>query len=366
MNTEFTHNINIRSISKLPSPGQMKANLPLTEKSWDTVSEGREVIRRIIAGDDKRMLVIVGPCSIHDTREAVRYAEKLAKFKTFLQENNSQMPLFLAMRVNCDKPRSRAQTNGKASWQGLFNDPKMDGSYDMERGFNLARNMMLQITSLGIPIATEMLEAANYQVIDDCISYVWLGARDSGSQDKKKIASGASTPVGFKNGLSGSVDSAIHAIEFARHPHVFAAPDDDGVMCRFATNGNSHGHLIHRGFEDKLNYDSESIRTSSRKLKELGLPERILVDMSHGNSRKDHIKQRGVAESVLEQIEKGERAILGVMYESYLKDGKQEIPTNLHRLRKGVSVTDACDGWERTEETLKILARRFSKHLSKR
>lgn len=356
MKNNITHNTNIASISPLPSASDLKHEFPLTDKAWDTVNLGRTVIPKILRAEDKRLLVIVGPCSAHNIDDISAYARKLQLLAEELKDK-----LFFVMRLVCGKPRSRATSQGRTAWQGLMNDPKLDESHDIELGFKLARRMMLDVTSLGIPIATEMLDPVEYQVTDDLLSLVWLGARDSNSQDKKKVASGVSTAVGFKHSTSGGVDTAVYAIEFATHHHVFPAPDDNGRMCKFRTKGNEHGFLIHRGFDDKTNYDGESINESSRKLRELGLIHRIVVDASHGNSRKRHVNQREVIMNVVNQIRKGNLNIAGVMYESFEEDGNQPIPTDLRTLRPGCSITDECDGWERTETTLRMLATEYVK-----
>ncbi|PIQ91475.1 MAG: 3-deoxy-7-phosphoheptulonate synthase [Parcubacteria group bacterium CG11_big_fil_rev_8_21_14_0_20_39_22] len=352
---EETHNTNINSISPLPSPESLKKGIPLSEISWKTVDQGRKVIPQILSGKDRRLLAIVGPCSIHNIDESKRYAKKLSLLSDELKD-----VLYIVMRVNCDKPRSRAKTNGRASWQGLFNDPKMNGSYDMELGFRLARELILYVNEMGLPVATEMLEKINYQMIDDLLSYVWIGARNTNSQEQKKVASGASTVVGFKNPTDGLIDVAAHAIEFAKHCHVFAAPTDNGVTSRFSTKGNAYGHLILRGSDNGPNCDKGNIRSAVKKLSELGLISRVIVDCSHGNSHKNHEKQREVIGSLLPQIKEG-GDIAGIMYESFLEDGKQNIPVDLSKLRPGVSVTDGCDGWKRTEKTLREFAEELRK-----
>lgn len=337
-----THNWHISSISPLPTPDTLKSEFPLSESAWDAIYEARIGITKILAGEDNRSLAIVGPCSVHDTTEAFEYAKRLASLAQELKNT-----MLISMRVCCDKPRT------KKSWTGFFDDPRMDGSCDIAYGWREGRKLMVKIAELGLPIAVEFLDEDNFQGIDDLVSYVWVGARSVQSQRLRKVASGISTAVGFKNHNLGNEDAALDAIEFARHSNVFVASNNLGIRSRFSTTGNQWGHLIHRGSEKCTNFDSENIAKSVHGLKKRGLISRVVVDASHANSCKDHKKQAGVIDDIIGQIASGSPNIAGFMYESYLEEGNQPIPLDLSDLKPNISVTDGCDGWETTERVLR-------------
>jgi 3-deoxy-7-phosphoheptulonate synthase len=337
-----THNWHIGSIAPLPTPDTLKAEHPLSEEAWEAIYGARIGITKILSGEDQRLLAVVGPCSIHSTTEALEYAKRLASLAKELKDT-----LLIAMRVCCDKPRT------KKSWTGFFDDPRMDGSCDIAYGWREGRKLMVEITELGLPIAVEFLDEDNFQGIDDLVSYVWIGARSVQSQRLRKVASGISTAIGFKNHNLGSADAAFDAIEFARHSNVFVASNNSGVRSRFSTTGNPWGHLIHRGTEKGPNFDAASIELSAKELKKRGLIDRVVIDASHANSGKDHKKQAGVISEVVRQVTSGSRNVAGFMYESYLEGGQQPIPLDLSDLKPNISVTDGCDGWERTEQVLR-------------
>lgn len=347
---EVTHNIRVESIAPLPSPADLKKEFPLTSSAWETVREGRETMIRVLAGQDTRLVVVVGPCSVHNPREVLEYATLLAAFSKLLKDR-----IYIMIRLCCDKPRTRK------AWPGFFTDPRLDGSCDMASGWREARQLMLAVAEMGLPIAVEFLDADNFQNVDDLVSNAWIGARTVQSQKHRQQASALSTPVGFKNPTQGTVKDAIDAIEFARHGHVFVASNDGGIRSRFATAGNPWGYLVHRGFEEKTNYDDTSISRSVELLRSFGLVSRIAVDVSHGNSGKDHARQEQVIMELVQQITAGSPSIAAIFYESYLEAGKQSIPRDLSDLKPRVSVTDGCDSWETTKRVLTKVHRQLGK-----
>lgn len=336
------HNANIRVISQLPTPMEIKSLHPLTEVAKATVSTAREEIEKILLNEDPRLLVVVGPCSIHDMEQVLRYAKKLAPLAVELRDQ-----LLIVMRFCGDKPRT-----GRA-WTGFWNDPDMNGSCNIAKGWTEGRRTAIEILDRGLPLGCEFLDAENFQRIDDIPSYVWLGARDVGSQRQRQIASGISAPVGFKNHNVAGIKVALDAMSVAIGSNVFVASNDHGRASRFVTTGNHLCHLIHRGTDAGPNYDAVSITNSVHELTHRGLLSRIVVDVSHGNSRKDHRNQAEVIANVVDQVVSGSQSIAGLMYESYLEEGNQSIPQDLSDLSPNVSVTDACDEWEKTEEVLR-------------
>lgn len=343
------HNTNIRVISPLTTPLKIKEALHLTESARTTVSKARKRIARILTGEDLRQIVVVGPCSIHNTEETLRYAKKLAVLAEELKDQ-----LVVVMRFCGDKPRT------EKAWTGCWNDPHMNGSCDIAYGWRKGRGLAIEILELGLPLGFEFLDAENFQRLDDLPSYVWLGARDVGSQRQRQIASGISCPVGFKNHNSAGIKIALNAMSVAIESNVFVASNDHGLASRFVTAGNRLCHLIHRGTDGGTNYDAESISKSVNELMRRGLLPRIIVDVSHGNSKKDHKNQEGVIADVVGQVISGSPHISGFLYESYLKDGNQPIPKDLSELLPDISVTDACDGWETTERVLREVHAKLS------
>lgn len=333
---------NIRSITPMPSPGELKKDLPLPPDVFGkVVVPARETIHNILTGEDKRLLVIVGPCSIHDTDEAREYAGKLAEFLPQISKS-----LFIVMRTCLDKPRT-----GRG-WPGFFNDPEMNGSRNISIGWRQGRKLLVDIISMGIPIGMELLDANACQIVDECAAYWWIGARTVTSQRLREIASGLSTAVGFKNSTDGGVLGAVEAIDTAWHDSAFIATNAKGIQCEYRTMGNKEGHLILRGSSTGTNYNHDSVTKAVHALAQRGLPTRLLIDVSHGNSGKDHSKQRTVIEEITARVASGDQHIAGFLYESYLEAGRQEIPKDLSNLRRRVSVTDACDDWDTTKEVL--------------
>ncbi len=340
--------LRVRSVERLVFPRTLKESLPLTEVANRTVYESRAALQRILSGEDKRFLVIVGPCSIHDPVSALEYAQRLRQLQEELKEE-----LFLVMRAYFEKPRTTL------GWKGLINDPFLDGSCNIQEGLRLARRLLLQINELGLPTASEFLDAITPQYIDDLVSWAAIGARTTESQLHREMASGLSMPVGFKNGTDGSLQIAVDALGAALQPHSFVGIDQEGFTSVIRTAGNPWGHVVLRGGHKRSNYDPESIQEACIRLLKAGLPQRVIVDCSHANSAKRPAVQETVLGSILEQRVRGTAAILGAMLESSLYEGSQKIPDDRTQLRYGVSVTDPCMGWEATEKLLRQSSRRI-------
>jgi 3-deoxy-7-phosphoheptulonate synthase len=339
-------NVNVASSDLLATPEEVKRRLPLTQRAADTVFRSREVIRAILERRDPRLFVVVGPCSIHDVVAAREYAERL---KRLSDEVGST--LVLIMRVYFEKPRTTV------GWKGLINDPDLDDSFHIEKGILLARELLLYVAELGLPAGTEALDPIMPQYLSELISWTAIGARTTESQTHREMASGLSTPVGFKNGTDGSLATSINALESVRHPHHFLGITQQGQSAVFRTRGNQHAHIVLRGGGGRVNYDAVSIALAERQLAQANLPPNIVVDCSHGNSNKDPSIQPLVAENCVAQILDGNRSIVGLMLESHLKPGNQAIPKDLSTLEFGVSITDPCIGWDDTEALLRKLHR---------
>jgi 3-deoxy-7-phosphoheptulonate synthase len=337
-----TQDLHVKEIVRLLTPREMKAQLPTTDAANATVARSRERIIRILRQEDPRLLVVVGPCSIHDEKGALEYATRLNALR---QEFASRLEI--VMRVYFEKPRTTI------GWKGLINDPHLDGSQDIETGLKIARRLLLDITGLGLPTATEFLDPIVPQYTADLVTWAAIGARTTESQTHREMASGLSMPVGLKNSTDGSLQTAIDAMGATRHPHSFLGIDQDGVTSIVRTTGNPHVHIVLRGGRAKTNYDAESIRAAEEKLKAEKLPPVLMVDCSHANSSKQFAKQEDVWRSVIQQRVEGSRPLIGLMVESNLHEGNQPIPTNLKDLRYGVSLTDSCIGWETTERMLR-------------
>ena len=333
-----TENLNIQETQPLIAPIDMKAELPMDEAANATVVEGRESVKRILSGQDGRLLAIVGPCSIHDPDAAVEYARRLKTLADRVKDR-----VCVLMRVYFEKPRTTV------GWKGFINDPHMDDSCDISTGLKQARRLLLRLNALGVPAATEFLDPVVPQYLADLVTWAAIGARTTESQTHRQMSSGLSMPVGFKNGTDGNIQVAIDALQSARFPHSFLGLDGEGRTCIVKTRGNSFGHLVLRGGRGGTNYDAVSIADAMRQLREAGLEARLVVDCSHGNTGKRHELQEQVWGSALDQKARGNRALVGVMLESHLYEGNQKIPSDLSTLRYGVSVTDECVGWETTE-----------------
>jgi 3-deoxy-7-phosphoheptulonate synthase len=336
-----TQDLHVKEIVRLLTPRELKAQSPTPDAVNAMVARSRERVIRILRQEDPRLLVVIGPCSIHDEKSALEYATRLSRLQ---KEFAGQMEI--VMRVYFEKPRTTI------GWKGLINDPHLDGSQDIETGLHIARKLLLDITGLGLPTATEFLDPIVPQYIADLVTWAAIGARTTESQTHREMASGLSMPVGLKNGTDGSLQVAIDAMGAARHPHSFLGINEDGVTSIVRTTGNPHTHVVLRGGRAKTNYDAESIRAAEEKLKLEKLPPVLMVDCSHANSEKNFAKQEDVWRSVIQQRIEGTQPLIGLMVESHLHEGNQPIPENLQALRYGVSITDSCIGWETTERML--------------
>jgi 3-deoxy-7-phosphoheptulonate synthase len=340
--------LRVREMVRLVPPRALKAGLPLHAAAAATVVAGRERVAAVIGQRDLRLLVVVGPCSIHDPAGALDYARRLAELRREVADC-----VEIVMRVYFEKPRTTI------GWKGLINDPHLDGSQDIESGLRLARELLLEIAAMGLPAATEFLDPIVPQYIADLVSWAAVGARTTESQTHREMASGLSMPVGFKNATDGSLQVAIDAMSAARQPHSFLGIDQEGFTCIVRTTGNDTGHVVLRGGREGTNYDPASIRAAEARLAAAGLPPVLMVDCSHANSGKQPARQEDVWRSVIEQRTGGVRSLIGVMIESYLREGSQPFPRPVPDLLPGVSITDACIGWETTVRMLREGAARL-------
>ena len=337
-----TQDLHVKEIVPLLSPRALKALSPTPEAVNDSVALARQRVVRILRREDPRLLVVIGPCSIHDETSAIEYATRLSRLQKEFADR-----LEIVMRVYFEKPRTTI------GWKGLINDPHLDGSQDIETGLKIARRLLLQITGMGLPAATEFLDPIVPQYIADLITWAAIGARTTESQTHREMASGLSMPVGLKNSTDGSLQVAIDAMGAARHPHSFLGIDQDGVTSIVRTAGNSDAHIVLRGGRAQTNFDADSIRAAEEKLKSENLPPVLMVDCSHANSEKQFARQEDVWRSVIQQRVDGTRSLIGLMVESNLHEGNQPIPKNPADLRYGVSITDSCISWETTERMLR-------------
>ena len=334
--------LRVSNIIRLTTPRVLKEKLPVTEGVADTVVKGRREVEAILTGKDSRLLVIVGPCSIHDINAAMEYARRLKDLREKLKDD-----LCIIMRVYFEKPRTTI------GWKGFINDPHLDGSFDIEHGLYYARKLLLDTNALGLPAATEFLDPFTPQYVADLVSWAAIGARTIESQTHRQMASGLSMPVGFKNSTDGRVQVAIDAIRSAMHQHSFLGIDAEGYSSVITTTGNPFGHMVLRGGSGRPNYDADNIADAERRLEKAGLSKNLLVDCSHANSGKKHEQQSKVWNSIIEQRVSGTMSILGVMIESNLLCGNQPFPDNPADLQYGISITDACISWEETVELLR-------------
>jgi 3-deoxy-7-phosphoheptulonate synthase len=348
MEDKQLYNVNVASQDVLATPEEIKRRIPLTDRAEKVVLEGREVCQRILDRQDHRLLVVVGPCSIHDPVAALDYARRLKHLADEVSDT-----LYVVMRVYFEKPRT---TTG---WKGLINDPHMNDSFDIEHGLQLARNVLLDIAEIGLPAGTEALDPISPQYLGDLVSWSAIGARTTESQTHREMASGLSTPVGFKNGTDGGLQVAINALHSASRPHSFLGINPRGEVAIIRTVGNRYGHIVLRGGAKGPNYDSVTISLVEQELRKNKLPENIIVDCSHANSNKDPALQPLVMQDLAGQIVEGNRSILGAMIESNIGHGNQPIPADLSQLKYGVSVTDGCLDWERTEKCLREVRTRL-------
>lgn len=341
---QVTDDVRIDGLKPLIPPAVLMEEMPVTERASNTIASARNIAGNIVRGTDDRLLVVVGPCSIHDPKAALEYADRLQVVGQRLSDD-----LLVIMRVYFEKPRTTV------GWKGLINDPQLDGSFDINNGLRAARRLLLDLAEKGLPAGSEFLDVITPQFIADLISWGAIGARTTESQIHRELASGLSMPVGFKNGTDGNVQIAVDAIGAGRNPHHFLSVTKQGISAIVNTTGNDTCHLILRGSNAGPNYDRDAIASAQKYLAAAAVNDHIMVDCSHGNSRKDHMKQKNVATDIADQISAGSRAIMGVMIESHLKAGKQNHQDGTP-LVYGQSITDACLDWESTEPLLDQLA----------
>lgn len=348
------NNVRIEKEDPLITPDEIKTLLPLNKLLENQIATSRQHIVNILEHKDPRLLIVVGPCSIHDTKAAIEYAKKLKKLSDELNEQ-----LYIVMRVYFEKPRTTV------GWKGLINDPHMDSTFDINHGLKKARQLLLDITKIGLPIATEALDPNTPQYIADLISWAAIGARTTESQTHREMASGLSMPVGFKNGTDGSLDVAINAMKSASMPHRFVGINQFGLVSILQTQGNPHGHVILRGGKTP-NYDAQHVNQCEIEMKNSGLTPNLMIDCSHSNSNKDYRRQPLVVDSIIEQIKNGNQSIIGVMIESHLHEGNQSSELPKHEMKYGISVTDACINWSTTETLMHKMANDLASVLAER
>lgn len=348
------NNVRIKKEQQLITPDEIKALFPLDEELENQIALSRQHIIDILDRKDPRLLIVCGPCSVHDTESALEYAHKLKKLSDELSDK-----LFIVMRVYFEKPRTTV------GWKGLINDPHMDSSFDIEHGLKKARKLLLDVTRIGLPIATEALDPNTPQYIGDLVSWAAIGARTTESQTHREMASGLSMPVGFKNGTDGGLDVAINAMKSASMSHRFVGVSQQGQVSVLQTHGNPHGHVILRGGKTP-NFDAENVAICEAQMNKSGLIPNLMIDCSHGNSNKDYRRQPIVADSIIAQIKNGNNSIIGVMIESNLCEGSQSSEQPQSEMKYGVSVTDACIDWGTTEKLLREMADELSSALKTR
>ena len=345
MSNPSIHNVNVASQKILIAPAALRDSVAVTEDIYEQVASTRKTIEAILDRRDPRLMIVVGPCSIHDIDAAMDYAKRLKALSTEVADS-----LYVVMRVYFEKPRTTV------GWKGLINDPQMDDSFDIEAGLTLGRALLRDILALGLPTATEALDPITPQYLQDLISWSAIGARTTESQTHREMASGLSSAVGFKNGTDGGLEVAINAMKSVCNPHRFLGINSEGKVSIFETRGNHYGHVVLRGGSSGPNYDSVHIAQCEVALTEAGLQNNIMVDCSHANSDKQPELQPLVAKDVARQIIEGNESVIGLMLESHLNAGNQKIPNDLKDLRYGVSVTDGCIDWDTTASLLRELA----------
>ncbi len=342
MTDKAVDDLNIVSQDILISPDSIKADLPLSDKAKAAVTEGRQTVRNILDRSDHRLMVVIGPCSIHDTEAAIDYAKRL---KVLADEVSDT--LYVVMRVYFEKPRTTV------GWKGLINDPYLNDSFKVEEGLHIGRKLLLDISELGLATSTEALDPISPQYMQDLISWSAIGARTTESQTHREMASGLSSAVGFKNGTDGGLTVAINALQSVSSPHRFLGINTQGQVAITHTKGNAYGHVVLRGGNGKPNYDSVSVALCEQELVKGKVSTNIMIDCSHANSNKNHELQPLVMDNVANQILEGNQSIIGIMVESNIGPGNQKISSNPDEMTYGVSVTDACIDWESTETTLR-------------
>ncbi|MDD2154890.1 3-deoxy-7-phosphoheptulonate synthase [Glaesserella parasuis] len=353
MNTVFNqdslHNVNICNEKVLLTPKGLKQEFPLPEHLRKQIEESRKVISDIIHKRDKRQLIVIGPCSIHDPVSALEYAKKLKVLADKVSDK-----LYIVMRVYFEKPRTTV------GWKGLINDPHLNGTFDVEKGLRIARKLLLDLAELGLPLATEALDPISPQYLADLFSWSAIGARTTESQTHREMASGLSMVVGFKNGTDGNLGVAINAMQASAMGHSFIGINQQGQVTVLHTKGNPDGHVILRGGKSP-NFEAQYVQECEQALRKAGLPEAIMIDCSHGNSNKDYRRQPLVAENVLQQLVAGNQSIIGLMIESHLFAGNQSSEQPFEQMQYGVSITDACIDWQTTETLLTDFAETLRK-----
>jgi len=342
---ERTDNLNIRELKPLVAPANLKREIPLSDACASVVSEGRRMVQDILVGDDPRPLVITGPCSLHERDASLEYARRLKALQDELGDS-----VLLVMRAYFEKPRTTI------GWKGLLYDPGLDEGDDIDRGIHLSRRILCDIAEIGLPTATEILDPIVPQFLCDLVSWAAIGARTAESQIHRQMASGLSMPTGFKNATDGNLTTSIEAIGAALSPHAFLGINHEGKASIALTRGNPYGHVVLRGGKDGPNYQSEYVAFVEVLLAKAGIATGVIVDCSHDNSGKDHTRQREAFLDVVEQRRAGSRTAVGLMLESFLEPGRQNISPRPEDLRYGLSVTDACIGWDETEELIRELA----------
>lgn len=355
MTPPLLHNVNVKSVEVLKTPEQCKKDFPLTNEISTRINQYRQDIRNILLKKDHRFLIIIGPCSIHDEKSALEYARKLKKLSEEMSDG-----LYLVMRVYFEKPRTTV------GWKGFINDPDLDGSFKIEEGIQRARKLLVEISEIGLPLGTEALDPISPQYIQELISWSAIGARTTESQTHREMSSGLSTAIGFKNGTNGDIEVAINAMKSAANPHCFLGINQQGQVSVVTTKGNAFGHVVLRGGDGRPNYDSVNVSICENLLQKASLDANIMIDCSHANSSKDHGLQPLVLKNVAQQIHEGNKSIIGVMIESNLFDGAQKLENGKDKLKYGVSITDACIGWETTEKVLRDFHQSVSPYLKKR
>lgn len=341
MNDHRVDDLNIDSIVPLITPKELKQKRPISEAAIASVQKGRQTIRDILDRKDHRLFIVIGPCSIHDVEAAKDYAARLKALADKVSDT-----LYLVMRVYFEKPRTTV------GWKGLINDPYMNDTFKIEEGLEIGRNLLLELSEMGLALSTEALDPISPQYIQDLISWSAIGARTTESQTHREMASGLSSAVGFKNGTDGSLTVVTNALMSVANPHRFLGINADGQVSIVSTRGNPYGHLVLRGGGGKPNYDSVNVSIAEQALAKSALPQNIMIDASHENSSKDPALQPLVMDNVSSQILEGNKSIVGLMVESNIKHGRQNIPANLDDLEYGLSVTDGCISWEETEEAI--------------
>lgn len=349
MTTPATHNadiddVNIEKFIPLITPAELKTELPLSNDAYKTVLKGRHTIQDILDGKDKRLFVVIGPCSIHDIKAAHEYADRLAILAKEIEDS-----IFVVMRVYFEKPRTTV------GWKGMINDPDMNDSFDIEKGLRLARKLLLELNEKGLPCATEALDPNTPQYMQDLISWSAIGARTTESQTHREMSSGLSCPVGFKNGTDGGMTVAVNAMQAVKEGHSFLGLSSDGKVSIIKSKGNPYAHVVLRGGNGKPNYDETAVAQVENALAEGKTSGKIMIDSSHANSGKDPYLQPMVINNVAEQIQNGNQSIIGMMIESHLKGGSQKLTADLDALEYGVSITDGCLDWESTVTALHSL-----------